>query len=401
MLPAPSDKLQYLVGRYERFVGARPLKPYDDLTCAFLADLSECLLSGDIRRYPDVASFAYWCRRANVARLRAAFENDEARLGLGVVFHVTPANVPINFAFSYAFSLLAGNSSVVRAPTKPFPQTAIVCNALQQLFSHPKHQTVADMTVFARYERDDGITAAFSAVCNARVVWGGDQTIKSMRAILLPERSIEVVFADRYSACVIDGTALVHARGQAIEKLAQDFYNDTYVLDQNACSSPHLVVWLGKGEAIEKAKEKFWDHVYDLAVSRYELQPISAVDKYTLMCRNAIDVPAAVSTKDHGNYVYRVALDSLPKNVDTLRGQCGYFYEYTTDHIDELAAVINARYQTLTYFGCDNSQLLDFVMRNRLTGIDRIVPVGLALDIGIKWDGYDIVRTLSRVIEVR
>src|SRR5262249_46781987 len=145
------------------------------------------LSNNEVKRYADIVSFAYWCRRANVAGMRAAFSSGEVRLGLGTVFHITPANVPINFAFSYAFGLLAGNSNVVRVPTKAFPQIPIVCNALRSLFSLSNHQTIADMTVFTQYSRDDEITAAFSAVCNARVIWGGDQTIKTVRTISLPE----------------------------------------------------------------------------------------------------------------------------------------------------------------------------------------------------------------------
>ena len=29
-------------------------------------------------------------------------------------------------------------------------------------------------------------------------------------------------------------------------KITKKFYNDTYLVDQNACSSPHLILWLGK-----------------------------------------------------------------------------------------------------------------------------------------------------------
>jgi hypothetical protein len=46
-------------------------------------------------------------------------------------------------------------------------------------------------------------------------------------------------------------------------------------------------------------------------------------------------------------------------------------------------------------------ELLNFVVKNRLSGIDRIVPVGKALEMDIIWDGYDIVRSLSRNIEVK
>ena len=55
----------------------------------------------------------------------------------------------------------------------------------------------------------------------------------------------------------------------------------------------------------------------------------------------------------------------------------------------------------MTYFGLSESDLSDFVVKNRLFGIDNITPVGTALDIGVFWDGYDIIRSLSRTINVR
>ena len=79
----------------------------------------------------------------------------------------------------------------------------------------------------------------------------------------------------------------------------------------------------------------------------------------------------------------------------------GDFSPKLTDDINNLAHVINSKYQTLTYFGIDKSELLGFVVKNRLSGIDRIVPVGKALDMDVMWDGYDIVRSLSRIIDVK
>jgi hypothetical protein len=60
---------------------------------------------------------------------------------------------------------------------------------------------------------------------------------------------------------------------------------------------------------------------------------------------------------------------------------------------------VTDRWQTVTYYGADKNALRDFVIKNSLRGIDRIVPVGSALDIGVVWDGYDIVRALSRVVD--
>ena len=40
-------------------------------------------------------------------------------------------------------------------------------------------------------------------------------------------------------------------------------------------------------------------------------------------------------------------------------------------------------------------------MKNHLKGIDRIVPIGQTLDMNFFWDGYDINKILTRVIDIR
>ena len=59
------------------------------------------------------------------------------------------------------------------------------------------------------------------------------------------------------------------------------------------------------------------------------------------------------------------------------------------------------KFQTLTYFGIDKKDLKNFVIKNKLDGIDRIVPVGQALDISFFWDGYDINKILTRVVDIK
>ncbi|MEI7481707.1 MAG: acyl-CoA reductase [Elusimicrobiota bacterium] len=402
MLLASNKRIAYLVGKSDRGINVQPLVPYDELVCEFLNSLSSTLLSDKAAKlYSDVMAFAYWCRKANIAKLKHEFAEAHIRLGLGMVFHIAPSNVPINFAFSYVFSLLAGNANVVRVPVRDFPQTGIVCGAINRLLANIKYKNIADMTVFVRYQQDDEITGIFSKKCNARIIWGGDQAIINIRKLPIPERSMEIAFADRYSFCAIDADSVLRVDNTTLNRLAGSFYSDTYLMDQNACSSPHLVVWLGEGAVVKEAKEKFWNSVYGVTAAKYELQPVNAVDKYVLLCENAIKLSGITNFKKYGNYLYRVELDSLPANMDAFRGQYGFFYEYHAQNLNGIAHIINTKYQTLTYFGLEKAQLLDFVVKNRLSGIDRIVPIGSALDIGVIWDGYDIVRSLSRIIDFK
>ncbi|MED1873011.1 acyl-CoA reductase [Brevibacillus borstelensis] len=401
-MPKVKNKVEVLAGKKDLQVNRRSFQPFDPLACDFLSSMSGELMSDPLaKQYPDVISFAYWCRRAHLLSMKEQFTDEYIRLGLGCVFHIAPSNVPINFAYSYAFSLLAGNANVVRVPSKAFSQNSIVYHALNRLFADQKYEAIAERSVFIRYEQDDEITGELSADCDARIIWGGDSTIHTIRKLPIPARSIDISFADRYSFCVIHSKSILQANEQELSRLASKFYNDTFLMDQNACSSPHLIVWLGSNEEITAAKHRFWHHLSMHTASKYDLQPVNAIDKYTTLCRHAIDLTEPRTITTHGNYIYRIHLKELPSAIDSWRGKFGYFYEYNTEDLNSVAHIVTNKYQTLTYYGVDKSLLANFVLSNSLSGIDRIVPVGQALDISIIWDGYDLIRTLSRICDIQ
>ena len=41
---------------------------------------------------------------------------------------------------------------------------------------------------------------------------------------------------------------------------------------------------------------------------------------------------------------------------------------------------------------------MEIILKNGIRGVDRIVPIGNALEIGTIWDGYDIITSLTRII---
>jgi hypothetical protein len=391
------NEIKYIAG--ERHVSRIVCEPYDAAVIDFLSDLSDELKT-DTRssKHPAVLTFAFWCRRANMTRLKSVFGDKEQRLGRGILFHITPSNIPVNFAYSFVFGLLAGNANIVRLPSKRYYQVDIVCDAVRTLFEKKKYETIKHMTSFITYPRSDEISASISKECDGRVIWGGDDTVRTIRKLPMKERGVELAFADRYSLCVIEPEAIMALEEKELARLAERFYNDTYLVDQNACSSPYLIVWLGKKN--KAAQEKFWSTVHAVVVTKYDLEPVSAIDKYTRFCDAAALLDSA-SLKRTGNLIYRIHLKELPENLHRYKENSGLFYEYETKDITDIFRIISDKYQTLTYFGVDKDTLLDFVIKNRLSGIDRIVPIGQALDIGVIWDGYDVVRALSRIVETR
>lgn len=387
------DHIVWLVG--DGLPPARPMPPYSDVVCRFLGELSRDLLQNRANReFPDVAAFAFFCRRGNTEKLKEGFRDGRRRLGRGLAFHITPSNIPINFAFSLVFGLLAGNSNVVRVPTKDWPQVGIVCRAVRELLTKPEYGELAPLISMVRYERSDEITAYFSGRCDARVIWGGDEAVSSVRKIPIPPRAVELTFADRYSCCAISASAVLRAGEDELRRLADAFYNDTFLVDQNACSSPSLIVWLGA--QAQEARGRFWPAV-ERSASRYRLEPAHATEKYTLLCDCLASGEDIRRVTMSGNLIYRAELSGVG-GVEAYRGRLGVFFEYDAASIDELAGCVTNKWQTLSYYGLDAEELAAFVTGGRLSGIDRIVPVGAALDIGVIWDGYDIVSVLSRIV---
>ena len=63
--------------------------------------------------------------------------------------------------------------------------------------------------------------------------------------------------------------------------------------------------------------------------------------------------------------------------------------------------LVKKKLQTITYFGFSKKFLEKFFSEYNFNGIDRIVPIGQALNINLVWDGYDLTTKLSREIEIR
>ena len=379
---------------------AKPLPPFSPEVIAFLGDLSALLMNTPAARpYPDVVTFAFFCRRASLEKLRSDYEGAlESRIGRGLSFHIAPSNVPINFAYSLVAALLAGNACVVKASSQDFAQTRIVCAAMKQLLEGD-HAALRDHVTVVIYPRErQDVTEMFSAACDSRIIWGGDETVRRVRTAPLAPHANEVTFHDRYSLLAIRAEAVLEMDDRQLAAAAQDFYNDTYLTDQNACTSPRLIYWLGGGESLQRAQDRFWEAVRSYAGSRYPLEPVVAVDKLTAAYRAAIGLEGSRIVPGGDNTVVRIALSALHPDLDEHRCAGGFFLEYAAETLDDLVPVVKRKYQTLSYLGLEKDALVRFVRENRLCGIDRIAPVGHTMDFALTWDGIDLIRTLSRVV---
>lgn len=376
------------------------IEPFNDLICNFLDELSlEIKKKENSYKYPELITLSFFCRKANLVLMKKKFVSNSYRIGRGLVFHITPTNIPINFAYSLIFSLLAGNNNIVRLPSKNYKQVNIIYDCLTELSKKKKFAKIKNNFFLIKYDKDDEITKLISSNIDARIIWGGDQTIQHIKNIPTPEKSLDVAFPDRYSFCIVNCNKLKFYSKEELKKLAYRFYNDTYLVDQNACSSPHLIIWIGE---YKKSKiDFFWNELSNLVESKYKLVEASAFEKYNLLMKNLVDRNDLKINKIYHNYLYRIKIKKVDRNITKSRGKFGIFFEYNTSNINNISKIISNKIQTITYSGFKKNELLEFLKKNKLSGIDRVVPIGTALDIGLVWDGFNLIDTLSREIEVR
>lgn len=374
---------------------ALPAKvPFDGEVLEFLNDLSKVLLSSG-RGYSDVITFAFWIREASTRGLKARFfrEDGNLRLGRGTAFHIAPSNVAVNFAYSLAAGLLTGNANIVRLPTRQFPQAELINGGINAVLEH--YPGLWPYICLVRYERDREINDLLSRLADTRILWGGDATIEELRKSPLGPRAGEITFADRSSLAVIDSNWYLEKADR--NRTARDFYNDTFLTDQNACTSPQIVVWLGGRRA--EAREVFWGALYELAKARYELQPVQGVDKLVKSCLLAAEQEGVRVQPRPDNLIYRVSVPSLSKELLDHTGNSGYFLEYDCGDILELRSLCSdPRCQTVAYGG--EKELLTPLLNTGIKGIDRVVPIGKTMDFDLIWDGYNLYERLTRIISI-
>ena len=393
------DDITYLIGNAEiaRAMASVPSRePFDGEIVEFLNEVSKMLMTmGEAKMYPDVVTLGFWIRKSSVLNLKKRFEKKDGnlRMGRGLVFHIAPSNVPVNYAYSLVTGLLTGNANIVRVPSKDFPQVRIINSAVNEALS--KFDNIRAYICLIRYEKKRAINDILSSMADVRVIWGGDHTIAELRESPLAPRAGEVTFADRYSLAVVDSDIYLDIDNK--KKVAENFYNDTYLTDQNACTSPRIVIWLGKHK--EEAKEIFWQNLHEVVKEKYVFQPI--MGSTTLSSSYlAAAIQSGIKIESHkDNYIIRVKIPNIMDNLMRWKDNSGYFFEYDCEDILELRALCdNAHCQTIGFIG--ERETLFPLLKSGIRGVDRIVPIGKTMDFDLIWDGYDLSERLTRSIEV-
>ena len=393
MLTKIKQKIKIIIGNYNFKDG--PFEIFDQNIIFFLDEISkEILKNNESKKFPDLITFGFWCRANNIKSLLKNYNFFKNRIGRGSVLHITPSNVPTNFAYSMVFGLLSGNNNIIRLPSKKFFQIEILCKILKKLSKKKNLKKIFNKLLLIRYENSDSISSELSKEVEARIIWGGDKTINKFKTFTTKPRCIDLTFADRYSISLINSNMLIKLNNSQLSILAQKFFNDTYTMDQFGCSSPNTVFWIGNNNAY---KNKFWIELRKIVNQKYNLD-LSGTNKKISNLMN-LTLNENKKLKININNFNLIKLNKSKFEFDNFENvNFGTFTEINLNNLNQLSKYVSDKLQTLTYYGIEFDFIKKFIIKNKLKGIDRIVPIGRAFDLTPEWDGVDIIATLSRTI---
>jgi hypothetical protein len=356
-----------------------------------------------LRHDPASVAAAYWMRRSAVTRLHAEYERKCAadpavvRVPVGRVFHVAPSNVDTLFMYSWVLAFLCGNANVVRVSREQTPVVAAMLRVITALGR--ENAELHDGNRFVTYEHDSEVTAALSAWCSHRIIWGGDETIAALRPLGLNPHASERLFGSKFSYSVVHAARYMAAPSEERARLAGAFFNDIFWFDQMACSSPHVVFWVGDEAAADRAVADF-DIALQAEVERRAYAPVASAAVRRLVYAFGLAAGSDVRVHlEHPGFVGVRVRDARGLDRQTCGG--GLIRHVGLDHLADLEAFATEADQTVTQYGFERDELRALAVRIGARGVDRIVPVGDALAFSVIWDGHDLLEDLVRKVTVQ
>lgn len=167
--------------------------PFDEEVLLFTKALSKSLVR--MRKMPEVVALGYWLRKANIQEMKKKWEEQNKESFIkprGIVFHIAPSNVDTIFVYSWMLSLLAGNRNIIRVSSKEHSNELLDLILVE--LAKPEFENIAKQTIICTYNYDKNIGEQISEICHTRVIWGGNNTVQSIRQIPLNPMANELAF---------------------------------------------------------------------------------------------------------------------------------------------------------------------------------------------------------------
>lgn len=381
------------ISRISRYINNNNVcEPFNKVVVNFINDFSKELLNTKYRSIPELQALGYWFRYQKVNNFKNVYAKNN--LPVGTVFHICPSNVDTIFVYSLFISLLMGNVNIVRLSSKESEALNLIISIFKKLFKKEEYILISKKLILVSYERNDEITTLISSISNLRVFWGGSASISHLRKIPASSSTSDIYFPDRESICCINSPSFLYLDDNSRLSLFNKFIGDIKVFNQQACSSPLRLFWLGN-------EDSFQEFLKQNELSNYtlELTHSESMDKFVSLSSMAIESDdLSLLNKDFSKITFVSSQFSMAC-LDSHVGN-GVVVVSFIENILDIIPFISSKTQTLSQFGFEQSHFDTLFLNLKDSQIDRVCKVGSSLDFDHIWDGKDLFLNFSRIIKV-
>ncbi|MEC7689665.1 MAG: acyl-CoA reductase [Pseudomonadota bacterium] len=369
-------------------------KPFGDDVLSFCKALSATLLADkQTQSLPDLVALGFWLRAPSISRLVDNYRALPFHFrSLGVVFHNTPNNVDSLFAYSAITSLLCGNANIVRLPARQSETTDLFVSLCQRvLIEFPSLQ---HRLLFFRCAHD--ALPPVHQLADGRILWGSNQAIRQQRQASVKAHCRDIAMVHKISGAVLDCGHINRADDNTLTAIAECFIRDTMTYAQQACSSPKFLVWAGSTEERLAAQKRFWTAIAENLKPAQITSPSQRMD--ALFSLQYLIHHEALASAAIDGPILRAQAPTLTHAITEHHNGNGLVVEMEVETLDDLLALNldDFTLQTLTYSGLSDDALHRLIEMFS-SGLDRLVPLGQALNFDTLWDGVDLVLQLTRL----
>lgn len=327
-------------------------------------------------------ALGFWLRKQNVQQFAAQLKNARP---LGHVLHMAPRNIDLMFLYPVVLSLLAGNHVWARISLRGYH----TLQPLLDLFQQPQfQQRLAPITrhlVLFHCEHQDTQLRTLCKQVALRLCWGRDENIEQIRQHT-PIVGIDLAFGHKHALCLIAAQS-VHSGN--VQQLAQRFARDAFSFKQQACSAPRTLIWLGQTDEVKRAQVLFWSALSRISHENALLECV--LNMQTLAVNQQVQTPFIWN-----EHYSRLPVSSLEHGQEQDHRGNYLFFELCIRELNALNHQLRPWHQTLTFWGMKRDFLLHWIQTENVFGIDRIEPIGCALEFSPIWDGMNLLHIMSR-----
>ena len=229
------------------------------------------------------------------------------------------------------------------------------------------------------YGHLDDVTAALCLSCDLRIIWGGDESVRTIRRHPIRPSARDITFPDRHSFAVICADTYAQLAATDRRRVAERLYNDIFWFDQAGCSSPRWLLWVAdESHLLGPLRHDLAGHLQAVIETKhYRVETGMAIEKlvstYGEMMAGHLGEMRRVSNEL--TTVWADDPDDLPRRYLG----AGVVAEARISSLRDIAAMVRRADQTIVHFGFSVDEMVELADLVNGRGVDRMVPLGQAL----------------------